>query len=200
MQLSRPLSWGPRREIEAITDVNEGARLRERLRTEGDWKSGSMFLIIFLPTGEPFIHGNDQTAESKNLLGVVDDNGLKVVEELLAAAARGGGFVKYHDGEPKTAYAVTYTSGITGRGFVLVGGYSQDVSHVPLLIADLPLAGRHRIAGREPRDTHHLRRGSGQGVPPRRPVRRLPRPYRDQKRPFGWKEETGNQAPSTCGS
>ena len=129
---------GAKAEIEAITDVNEGARLRERLRTEGDWKSGSMFLIIFLPTGEPFIHGNDQTAESKNLLGVVDDNGLKVVEELLAAAARGGGFVKYHDGEPKTAYAVTYTSGITGREFVLVGGYSQDVSHVPVLIADLP--------------------------------------------------------------
>ena len=129
---------GAKAEIEVITDVNEGARLRERLRTEGDWKSGSMFLIIFLPTGEPFIHGNDQTAESKNLLGVVDDNGLKVVEELLAAAARGGGFVKYHDGEPKTAYAVTYTSGITGREFVLVGGYSQDVSHVPLLVADLP--------------------------------------------------------------
>ena len=129
---------GAKAEIEAITDVNEGARLRERLRTEGDWKSGSMFLIIFLPTGEPFIHGNDRTAESKNLLGVEDDNGLKVVEELLAAAARGGGIVKYHDGEPKTAYAVTYTSGITGRGFVLVGGYSQDVSHVPLLIADLP--------------------------------------------------------------
>ena len=129
---------GAKAEIEAITDVNEGARLRERLRTEGDWKSGSMFLIIFLPTGEPFIHGNDRTAESKNLLGVVDDNGLKVVEELLAAAARGGGFVKYRDGEPKTAYAVTYTSGITGREFVLVGGYSQDVSHVPILIADLP--------------------------------------------------------------
>ena len=129
---------GASAEIEAITDINEGAKLRERLRTEGDWKSGSMFLIIFLPAGEPFIHGNDRTAESKNLLGVVDDNGLKVVEELLAAAARGGGFVKYHDGEPKTAYAVTYTSGITGRKFVLVGGYSQDVSHVSVLIPNLP--------------------------------------------------------------
>ena len=124
--------------IEAITDINEGAKLRERLRTEGDWKSGSMFLIIFLPTGEPFIHGNDQTAESKNLLGVLDDDGLKVVQELLAAAARGGDFVRYNDGEPKTAYAVTYTSGITGRRFVLAGGYSQDVSHVPVAIPNLP--------------------------------------------------------------
>ena len=129
---------GAKAEIEAITDVNEGAKLRDRLRTEGEWKSGSMFLIIFLPTGEPFIHGNDQTAESKNLLDVEDDNGLKVVQELFAAAARGGGFVEYYDGGLKTAYAVEYTSGITSRQFVLVGGYSQDVSHVPIQIAELP--------------------------------------------------------------
>ena len=129
---------GAAADIAAITDINEGARLRERLRTEGEWKSGSMFLIIFLKSGEPFIHGNDRAAESKNLLGVEDDHGTRVVEELLAAADRGGGFVKYHDGEPKTAYAVEYTSGITARQFVLVGGYSQDVSHVPVQIADLP--------------------------------------------------------------
>ena len=129
---------GASAEIESITDINEGAMLRERLRTEGAWKSGSMFLIVFLPSGEPFIHGNDRTAESKNLLGVVDDNVLKVVEQLLATAARGGGLVRYHDGEPQTAYAGTYTSGITGREFVLVGGYPQDVTHVPMLIPDLP--------------------------------------------------------------
>ena len=129
---------GAKAHIEAITDMNEGARLREKLRTEGDWKSGSMFLVIFLKTGEPFIHGNDRTAESKNLIGVEDERGTRVVEELLAAAARGGGFVKYHDGGPKTAYAVEYTSGITAREFVLVGGYSQDVSHVAIQTADLP--------------------------------------------------------------
>ena len=129
---------GAKADIEAIRDVNEGAKLRERLRTEGDWKSGSMFLVVFLKSGEPFIHGNDRTAESKNLLGVEDERGTRVVEELFAAAARGGGFVEYHDGGPKTAYAVEYTSGITARRFVLVGGYSQDVSHVPIRIADLP--------------------------------------------------------------
>ena len=127
---------GAKAEIEAITDINEGAKLRDRLRTEGPWKSGSMFLIIFLKSGEPFIHGNDRTAESKNLLGVEDERGTKVVEELFAAAARGGDFVEYYDGGLKTAYAVEYTSGITARQFVLVGGYSQDVSHVPVQIAD----------------------------------------------------------------
>ncbi len=129
---------GAKTQIEAITDMNEGARLRERLRTEGDWKSGSMFLVIFLKTGEPFIHGNDRTAESKNLLSVEDERGTRVVEELFAAAAGGGGFVEYHDGGRKTAYAVEYTSGITARRFVLVGGYAQDVSHVSIKIADLP--------------------------------------------------------------
>ena len=129
---------GAKAEFEAITAVDEGAKLRDRLKQEGALKSGSMFLIIFLQSGEPFIHGNDRTAESKNLIDVEDDNGKKVVQELLAAAARGGDFVEYHDGEPKTAYAVEYTSGITGRLFVLVGGYSQDVSHVPIQIAELP--------------------------------------------------------------
>ena len=129
---------GAKAHIEAITDMNEGAQLRERLRTEGNWKAGSMFLIVFLKSGEPFIHGNDRSAESKNLLGVEDERGTRVVEELLAAAGRGGGFVEYHEGGPKTAYAVEYTSGITGRRLVLAGGYSQDVSHVPIQIADLP--------------------------------------------------------------
>ena len=129
---------GAKAQIEAITDMNEGAKLRERLRTEGDWKSGSMFLVIFLKSGEPFIHGNDRTAESKNLLGVEDERGTRVVEKLFAAAAGGGGFVEYHDGGPKSAYAVEYTSGITARRFVLVGGYSQDVSDVPIHLADLP--------------------------------------------------------------
>ena len=129
---------GAKARIEAMTNLDEAAMLKETLKTEGDWKSGSMFLVIFLPSGEPFIHGNDRSAESKNLIGVEDERGTRVVEELLAAAAGGGGFVTYHDGGPQTAYAVEYTSGITAREFVLVGGYSQDVSHVPIQTADLP--------------------------------------------------------------
>ena len=129
---------GAKARIEAITDMNVGARLREDLKTEGYWKSGSTFLIIFLKTGEPFIHGNDREAESKNLLYVEDERGTMVVQELFAAADQGGGFVEYYDDGLKTAYAVEYTSGITSRKFVLVGGYSQDVSHVEIEIADLP--------------------------------------------------------------
>ena len=73
------------------------------------------------------------TPKTGSLLDVEDERGTKVVEELLAAAAQGGGFVEYYDDGPKTAYAVPFT-----RRFVLVGGYSQDVSHVNVRIADLP--------------------------------------------------------------
>ena len=121
-------------EIQVIaTNLDEAAKLKQWVKTEGDWKSGSTFLIIFAENGNVYAHGNDRDAENRNLLDVEDERGTKVVEELLAAAAEGGGFVEYYDDGPKTAYAVPFT-----RRFVLVGGYSQDVSHVNVRIADLP--------------------------------------------------------------
>ena len=129
---------GAKADIEAITDMDDRAKLRDQMKIEGRWKSGSTFLITFLMNGDVFIHGDGRDAEGKNLLAVEDERGTRVVEELLAAAAQGGGFVEYDDGGPQTAYAVEYTSGVSARQFVLVGGYSQDVSHVPVRVADLP--------------------------------------------------------------
>ena len=94
--------------------------------------------MILFKNGDVFIHGADRSAESKNLTDVEDDNGVKVVEKLLEVAAEGGGFVAYHDGGLETTYAVEYASAITGKAFVLVGGYSQNVSHVPIKITELP--------------------------------------------------------------
>ncbi|MYC95018.1 MAG: twin-arginine translocation signal domain-containing protein [Caldilineaceae bacterium SB0661_bin_32] len=115
------------------TSLDEAAKLKQWVKTEGDWKSGSTFLIIFATNGNVYAHGNDRGAEDRSLLDVEDERGTKVVEELLAAAAQGGGFVEYYDDGLKTAYAVPFR-----RRFVLVGGYSQDVSHVNPRIADLP--------------------------------------------------------------
>ena len=121
-------------EIQKIaTNLDEAAKLKQWVKTEGDWKSGSTFLIIFAVNGNVYAHGNDRAAEDRNLLDIEDERGTKVVEELLAAAAEGGGFVEYYDDGLKTAYAVPFR-----RRFVLVGGYSQDVSHVNVRIADLP--------------------------------------------------------------
>ncbi|MCY4090391.1 MAG: cache domain-containing protein [Caldilineaceae bacterium] len=121
-------------EIQKIAiNLVEAAKLKQWVKTEGDWKSGSTFLIIFAQNGNVYAHGNDRAAEDRNLLDIEDERGTKVVEELLAAAAEGGGFVEYYDDGLKTAYAVPFR-----RRFVLVGGYSQDVSHVNIRIADLP--------------------------------------------------------------
>ena len=64
------------------------------LKTEGDWKSGSVFLIVLFESGAPFIHGDDREAERRNLMGVEDDHGTRVVEKLLAAADGGSGFAR----------------------------------------------------------------------------------------------------------
>ncbi|MCY4160286.1 MAG: cache domain-containing protein [Flavobacteriaceae bacterium] len=127
-------------QFEAIQDIDEEAELRDRLMKEGDFKDGSTFLIIFLPTGEPLIHGNDRTAENKNLGNIEDEQGLKVVEKLLEIASeKNGGFVAYQDrGETKKAYSISYHSGVTGQRLILVGGYKQDVSHVSNFIPDFP--------------------------------------------------------------
>ncbi len=121
-------------EIQRIaTNLDEAAKLKQWVKAEGDWKSGSTFLIIFATNGNVYAHGNDRGAEARSLLDFEDERGTKVVEELLAAAAQGGGFVEYYDGGPKTAYAVPFR-----RRFVLVGGFSMDVSDVQVRIADLP--------------------------------------------------------------
>ena len=121
-------------EIQKIAvDLDSAAKLKQWVKMEGDWNSGSTFLIILAQNGNVYAHGKDRGAEDRNLLDVTDERGTRVVEELLAAAAQGGGFVEYYDDGPKTAYAVGFR-----RRFVLVGGYSQDVSDVQVRIADLP--------------------------------------------------------------
>ena len=121
-------------EIQRITTtLDDAAKLKQWVKTEGDWNSGSTFLIIFAANGNVWAHGNDRAAEDRSLIDIEDERGTKVVQELLAAAAQGGGFVEYYDDGPKTAYAVPFR-----RQFVLVGGYSQDVSNVQVRIADLP--------------------------------------------------------------
>ena len=121
-------------EITAITKtLDDAAKLKQWVKTEGDWNSGSTYLIILAANGAVFAHGTDREAEDRNVMDIEDEQGTKVVQELIAAAAQGGGFVEYYDDGPKTAYAVGFT-----RRFVLVGGYTQDFTQVEAQIADLP--------------------------------------------------------------
>ena len=142
---------GVKAEIESATTVADASVVQEKMRVMGDWRTEDMFLVIFTPGGEPFLHAADRTAETKNLRGVVDDNGVMVVRELLSAGPEGR-FVEYHDGEPKTAYAVRYESGILDNVLlVLVAGWTQDVSHVPPVRLDLftPRVTAQQVKDRE---------------------------------------------------
>lgn len=132
--------------LEGIRTLTETAKLRDIFRVEGDWRAGNLFLMMLIKNGSVLLHGGDSRIDNKNLINVEDDKGKKVVQELLAAAARGGDFVEFHwddpslkgDANPKLSYAVEYTSGLSGRRLVLVGGYSQDVSHVSVEVPKFP--------------------------------------------------------------
>ncbi len=61
------------------------------------------------------------------------------MKKLLDAVGRGEDFVDYRwDGAERTAYEVEYTSRVTGKKLVLTGGFSQDLSPVPVKIPPLP--------------------------------------------------------------
>ena len=81
--------------LEGITTLSEGARLRDVLRSEGQWKAESLYLTILTHNGYVVAHGDDPTAENKDIAAVRDEDGRPVVKELLDAAERGGDFVDY---------------------------------------------------------------------------------------------------------
>ena len=150
---------GAKDHLESLTNLTEIARLRKALRTEGEWKSGSLFLMVLAPNGTVLFHGDDPSAEDKDLTAIEDDRGHRVVEALLAVAQRGGGFVEYDwddpsqpdDENPKLSYAVGYTGSLSGNRLVLIGGYAQDLSDVPIEVAKLPrpVVTAHEVVDRK---------------------------------------------------
>ena len=153
---------GGKEYLEGIRTLTETAKLRAIFRAEGDWKSGSTFLVILLKNGAVLLHGGDPAIDNELLLDVEDDKGKKVVQELLAAADQGGDFVEYHwddpaaagDANPKVSYAVEYISGLFGKPLVLVGGYYQDVSNV---VTGIPKMVRPAVTASEVVDRETLK-------------------------------------------
>ena len=129
--------------------MNEGAKLRERLRTVGDWKSGSMFPVIFLKSGEPFIHGNDHTAESKNLLGVEGRNAEpRWSRSSSRLPPRGGGFVEYQGRRVEGRHTPSNTRrGSPRDDSCWSAATRRDVLACPDQDGGSAEARRHRIAG-----------------------------------------------------
>lgn len=126
--------------MENMRTVTEIARLRDVFRDEeGPWKSDDLYLITMVRNGTVLTHGHDPTADNKDLFDVEDEHGRPVVQSILAAAERGGDFVDYRwDGADRVAYATKFTSGLTGETLIIVAGFSQDLSSVPVEIEPLP--------------------------------------------------------------
>ena len=141
--------------LEGLTTVRDIAEMGHFFRVDGRWNAGDMFLITMTRNGDVLTHGEDPTADAKNVKAVRDESGREVGSELLAAAERGGGFVDYRlNGEDRTAYVLPYASGLSGWPLIVVGGFAQDLSSVPVEVTPLP---RPAVTAAEVRDRDTLR-------------------------------------------
>ena len=104
----------------------------QEFRTEGAWKQGSIYLFVFTTDGTFLLHGDNPDLEGQNMIDLEDANGVKILQELIAVAADGGGFVEYlwpdpavegdeETGSPKVSYGIPYSA--LGQDFVLGSGF-----------------------------------------------------------------------------
>ncbi len=99
---------------------------------DGIWREGDIYLFILKPNGKMVFHGNNMSLEGLDRWNIKDKNGVLIVQKLIAAAQRGGGYVEYYydnpavegdetDGSPKVSYAQTVIAGgtevVIGAGF-----------------------------------------------------------------------------------
>ena len=93
-----------------------------KFRPEGPWRQGEIYLFAHHLDGIQFFHALTPETEGLDRSELVDVNGVKFLQEILAAVADGGGYVEYRwpnpevegdedTGSPKVSYAVPLTIG-----------------------------------------------------------------------------------------
>ena len=93
----------------------------QEFRTEGPWKQGSIYLFVFSTDGIFLLHGDNPDLEGQNMIDLEDANGVKILQEFIAVAAEGGGYVEYlwpdplvegdeEIGSPKVGYGIPYSA------------------------------------------------------------------------------------------
>ncbi len=91
-------------------------------RPEGPWRQGEVYLFAHDLDGIQFFHAVTPETEGLDRSDLVDVNGVRLIEEVLAAVAAGGGYVEYRwpnpvvegdedTGSPKVSYATPLTIG-----------------------------------------------------------------------------------------
>ena len=122
----------------AVSSADEAyAYLDANLRPEGQWRHGEIYVFVLDLNGVSFFQPVLPELEGEDLSEFVDVEGVRATEELLAAAAAGGGYVEYlwpnpavegdeETGSPKVSYAAPATLG--GREFVFAAGIYPPVT------------------------------------------------------------------------
>ncbi len=70
-------------------------------RTKDQWRKGSIYLFGVAKDGTSVFHVAQPKLEG-TIIGVVDEDGVRVTEELVKAALKGDGFVSYKWDDPAT--------------------------------------------------------------------------------------------------
>ncbi len=118
--------------------LNLWQQILKEVQQQGDWKSGSTYLILVDKQGRSIAHGYYESAPGHDISVWRDARGTDVVQELIKAAQANeqGGFVDYYWDDPndpsanstsrKSAYAVNHTVHALGIEFVLIGGFHHE--------------------------------------------------------------------------
>ena len=119
-------------------------------RAEGGcFKSGSVYIAVLTNEGKFFYHGARPDLEEQNLFDVEDLNGVKFVQELIAAAEAGGGYVEHladnpvvdgdeEIGSPTVSYAEAFDSvdSEDGEPLIMVSGlYQGSRLFIPVVLS-----------------------------------------------------------------
>lgn len=113
-------------------------QILSEVQRQGDWKSGSTYLILVDKQGRSVAHGYYESAPGHDITVWRDARGTDVVQKLIEAAQanKQGGFVDYYWDDPdnpsdssasrKSAYAVNYKVRALGIELVLIGGFHHE--------------------------------------------------------------------------
>ena len=141
-----------------ITNITDGYALQQAIYdSTGDYWAGNIYLVYFIVGISPEVDGTIQFhPEYRDVEGlpaarVVDEEGNKVVEEMLKAGTQEPVRVEYCWNDPeddsdnaagatcKPSYAQRYTSTVANYDLIVVGGYHQDLNDLAVTPPNIPL-------------------------------------------------------------